>query len=170
MILTTPRLTLRPQQADDAVALFAILGDANAMRFWNRPPLTRLAVAQDLIADQLAAAEAGVCRYWTVLEQGQAIGSIDLSLIANRSAELGFLLRRDRWGFGLASEAAAAVAAFAFGSLGLARLAAAVHAHNLAARRVLEKTGFALVETRPARQADGRSVTAAFYLLTQNQA
>jgi len=168
MILTTARLLLRPQQAEDAQALFDILGDADAMRFWNRPPLTRLAVAQGLIAEQLAAQAAGLCRYWTLLEEGRVVGSIDLSLIENRSAELGFLLRRDRWGQGLASEAARAVAAFGLGAMELARLAAAVHAENRGARRVLEKTGFRLVEIRPARQADGRSVTAAFYLMTRD--
>ena len=33
MLLTTERLSLRPMLQSDAAALFAILGDAQAMRF-----------------------------------------------------------------------------------------------------------------------------------------
>ena len=163
-MLTTARLTLKPQVQTDAPALLRILGDAEAMRFWNRPPITDPAVVEGLVEEQQAAMAAGLCRYWTVWEGGDAIGSIDLSLIENQSAELGFLVRRDRWGLGLASEAASAVVAHAFGALELDRLAAGTNAGNAAARRVLEKTGFRLVEERLARLAGGALEPCAFYL------
>jgi ribosomal-protein-alanine N-acetyltransferase len=164
MSLTTERLRLRPQQPSDAAALFAILGDPEAMRFWSRPAIARLAVVEEVIAGQQAAMAEGRCCYWTVMEKDEAVGSVDLSLIEKGSAELGFLLRRDRWGFGLASEAAAAVAAHGLGAMGLARLAAAVIAENIAARRVLEKGGFALMEERDAVLAGGMRRACAFYL------
>jgi RimJ/RimL family protein N-acetyltransferase len=163
-MLTTARLTLKPQVQSDAPALLRILGDAEAMRFWNRPPITDMAVIEGLVEEQQAAMAAGLCRYWTLWEGGDAVGSIDLSLIENQSAELGFLVRRDRWGLGLASEACAAVVAHAFGALGLDRLAAGTNAGNAAARRVLEKTGFRLMEERPARLAGGALEPCAFYL------
>ena len=162
--LTTARLTLKPQAMADAPALFAVLRDGEAMRYWIRPPLTRLAVAEEILREQQAAMAAGLCRYWTLWEGGDAIGSMDLSLIRDGSAELGFLLRRDRWGAGLASEAAAAVIAHAFGAMELSRLAAAALASNVAARRVLEKAGFALVAVRPVRLPGGAVPDCAFYL------
>ena len=162
--LTTARLILKPQTMADAPALFAILGDAEAMRFWNRPAVARLAVVEETVREQQAAMAAGLCCYWTVWEGNDAIGSMDLSLIADGSAELGFLLRRDRWGQGLASEATAAVVAHAFGAMALTRLAAAALAPNAAARRVLEKSGFALVEIRPVRLPGGAVPDCAFYL------
>lgn len=165
MILTTPELILRPQLPADAPFLLAILSDPEAMRFWNRAPITDPAVVEGLMAEQQAAMAAGLCRYWTLFERDDAVGSIDLSLIGDGAAELGFLLRRDRWGRGLASQAAAAVAAHAFGGLGLTRLAAAALTENHAARRVLEKTGFALVERRAARLAGGQVADCAFYAL-----
>ncbi len=166
MILTTDRLTLRPQELDDAPALFAILGDREAMRFWSRPAIARLGIVDELVREQQEAMAGGVCRYWTALEDGQAIGSIDLSLIENASAELGFLLRRDRWGLGLATEATRAVIAQAFGALQLKRLAAAVQMGNFAARRVLEKCDFTEVESRPnIRLASGARADCAFYVL-----
>src|SRR5690242_2841856 len=94
-VLKTDRLILRPQEEADAPALFAILSDARAMRFWNRSTIARLAVVQELVREQQAAMADGLCRYWTVSEQGEAIGSVDLSLIREDSAELGFLLRPD---------------------------------------------------------------------------
>lgn len=172
MILHTQRLTLRPQEQADSPALFAILSDPQAMRFWSRPALTRLAVAEEIVREQQAAMAQGLCRYWTVLEDGDAIGSVDLSLIADGSAELGFLLRRDHWGRGVASEAVAAVVAHGLEpsgpvgrGLGLDRLAAAIRAENRAAARVLVKSAFTLVETRAdVALPDGSHGACAFYL------
>jgi RimJ/RimL family protein N-acetyltransferase len=169
MILKTARLTLKPQQASDAPALLAILSDPEAMRFWNRPPIARLAVAEELVREQQAAMAQGLCRYWTALEGDEAIGSLDLSLIAEGSAELGFLFRRDRWGLGLASEAAGAVVAHAMGPMGLRRLAAAVQTENRTAARVLEKTGFVLMERRDVAIASGERRDCTFYLLRRDQ-
>ena len=164
MDLKTLRLTLRPQLPADAPAMFAILSDAQAMRFWNRPAIARLAVVETLIGEQQAAMADGLCRYWTVIRDGDAIGSVDISLIENGSAELGFLLRRDCWGAGLGCEAVGAVIAHGFGSLGLTRLAAAVQVQNRAAARVLEKNGFAQIESRSVMLAGGGRADCDFYL------
>jgi len=166
MDLKTSRLTLRPQTQADAPALFAILNDPEAMRFWNRPAIARLEVVEEVVREQQAAMADELCRYWTLMEDGDAIGSVDLSLIADGSAELGFLLRRDRWGAGLATEAAQSAIAHGFGPLGLTRLAAAVQTENRAATRVLEKNGFKLVETRAVLLAGGERKDCGFYLLS----
>jgi ribosomal-protein-alanine N-acetyltransferase len=51
------------------------------------------------------------------------------------------VLARRSWGNGYATEAAAAVLAFAFGPLGLHRVAATCDPANIGSRRVLEKSG-----------------------------
>ena len=107
----------------------------------------------------------GICRYWTIVESRQAIGSIDLSLIRDGSAELGFLLRPDRWDQGFASEAVGTVVTYALGPLDLKRLAAAVQAENRAAARVLEKNGFSQVQQRAVTLSGGNSRICGFYLL-----
>jgi ribosomal-protein-alanine N-acetyltransferase len=164
MNLKTPHLTLRPQQEADAPALFAMLSDDRAMRFWNRAPITRLAVVEELMREQQAAMAEGLCRYWTLIRDGEAIGSVDLSLIRDGSAELGFLLRHDCWGAGLATEAVGAVISHGLGALGLTQVTAATQGENRAAARVLEKSGFRLVESRPVLLAHGQSRDCSFYL------
>ena len=165
--LTTRRLILRLQEEADAPALFAMLSDGRAMQFWNRPAIARLAVVEEMVREQQAAMAAGLCCYWTLMEAGVAIGSVDLSLIGGGSAELGFLLRPDCWGRGLASEAVAAVIAHGFGGLRLTRLAAAVQSANRAAARVLEKNGFVCVEKRTVAIASGTLRDCAFYRLSR---
>ena len=164
MILKTDRLILRPQTLADASDLFAILNDPEAMRFWNRPAISRLAIVEELMREQQSAMAEGLCRYWTVVQDNRAIGSVDLSLIQAGSAELGFLLRPDHWGMGLASEAVGAVAAHGLQALNLMRLAAVAQTGNRAAARVLEKNAFTQVESRPVLLADGQKKDCAFYL------
>jgi RimJ/RimL family protein N-acetyltransferase len=142
MILTTERLMLRPMAQSDAPALFAILGDEEAMAFWHRPRLPRLSTAEALLTDELAAMAAGGFHYWTVLKDADAIGGIDLSHDDGASAWAGFLFRKDQWGKGYGREALAAVIGHAFGPLGLNRLMARVQSGNARAVRLLENLGF----------------------------
>ena len=67
MTLKTARLTLRPQEQADASALFAILNNEEAMRFWNRPAISRLAVVEELLREQQIAMREGLCLYWTLI-------------------------------------------------------------------------------------------------------
>jgi RimJ/RimL family protein N-acetyltransferase len=71
------------------------------------------------------------------------IGDASICIDSDRDkrAEIGFSLRRDRWGDGLATEAARLLLAFGFGPLGLHRIAATAHPDNTASLRVLEKVG-----------------------------
>ena len=56
-----------------------------------------------------------------------------------------YLLKERYWGKGLATEAAAAVLARAFGELGLARVDSAAAFDNVASKRVMEKIGMRYV-------------------------
>ncbi len=145
MILKTERLRLRPLRSVDAPALFAILGDVEAMKFWDRPAVARTATATEIIASQLAAMEDGHFLYWTVWRDDDAIGSVDLSALdfTHRRGEIGFLFRRDQWGQGYGREAMGVLIGHAFGQLRLERLEARVHAANAPAKKLLRLLGFA---------------------------
>lgn len=78
---------------------------------------------------------------------GKVIGSIALmrekSDLVRREeeAEIGYVLRRDMWGRGFATEAAGAVMRWAYQEQGISRLVATCRPENGASVRVLEKLG-----------------------------
>jgi RimJ/RimL family protein N-acetyltransferase len=86
---------------------------------------------------------------------GALVGSIELDGIDLRrsQAEMGYWVRTDRWGRGYASEAARAMLAYGFETLGLHKVRADVAVGNHASARVLEKLAFTregtLREDRP---------------------
>ena len=169
-VLPTTRLSLRPLQQGDAAALFAILGDPAAMEFWDRDPLPRLATAEALLADELAAMAAGSFLAWMAMKGGDAIGSLDLSRFEGGGAWLGFLLRRDQWGHGLAREALEAVIKHAFAELALERLWARVQTGNQRAIRLLRGLGFAESERLPGHvRRGGKAYDCAVFLLERAQ-
>ena len=83
-------------------------------------------------------------QYWPVfaLKTGDLIGCCGLRMRGDGEYELGFHLRPQYWGKGLASEAGRAVIARAFEEYGIAGLRAGHHPQNSASRHVLEKLGF----------------------------
>ncbi len=73
---------------------------------------------------------------------GEVAGSIGIVRSGDRSGELGYWLGAEHWGRGIATAAVRAVAAHAFGRLGVDRLEARTFADNAASIRVLEQAGF----------------------------
>jgi RimJ/RimL family protein N-acetyltransferase len=167
MILTTSRLLLRPMRPDDAPALFAILGDAEAMAFWDRPALPRLATLEAQMADELAAMATGSALYWTVFQE-DAIGAVDLSNLDGQDASVGFAFRRDRWGRGLAREAVAGLIDHAFDGLRLHRVVAAVQTGNRRAIRLLDALGFQKEEALSDIVREGETRSRVLYALNRS--
>jgi RimJ/RimL family protein N-acetyltransferase len=145
-ILTTARLSLRPLDENDGAAVFAMMSDDEAMRFWDWPAFIDRETVDEIVAGQLAGVRSGDALYWAVTLSGndRAIGVCDLSGIDmhHRRAEIGFLFARAHWGKGYAAEAMAKVVAHAFGPLGIERLWARFHAGNDASKKLLTNLGF----------------------------
>jgi len=81
-------------------------------------------------------------QYWPIFLNGAHAGCCGLKPKREQVLELGFQLRPEQWGKGLAVEAARAVIAHAFAHCGARALSAGHHPRNEASRRVLEKLGF----------------------------
>lgn len=73
----------------------------------------------------------------------EIIGAIGLRIRSsfNRSGDLGYWIRRDLWGHGLATEATQRIIQFGFDDLNMNRLWATASTKNLASLRVLQKAG-----------------------------
>lgn len=149
--LLTERLLLRPLVEDDLDDLAAVYTHPEVARWIG--PHTHADVAEELRRQIGHQAEHG-WSLWAVREResGRLVGDCGLQPLEHRGpeVELGYDLHPDVWGRGLATEAARAVVAAAFGPLGLDRIVAVVRPDHVASQRVLEKAGLARVEERTA--------------------
>jgi len=147
--ILTPRLVLRAFEDPDAVGLLALYGEPRVCRYYDLEPFVELAQAQEQLERFRARWGDGVGARWAVTDRvsGRFLGDCgiqDLSPV-DRRAELGYALRADVWGQGLATEAVGAVVDHVFEhwpGLELHRLVATVDPRNEASRRVLGKLGF----------------------------
>lgn len=151
MRLETERLLLRPLTRDDLDAMTILLGDAEALAYWGAP-LDRDG-ARAWIERNIARYERdgfGRCAViWRAT--GELVGDCGLVRTEVEGApevELGWIVRHDHWGRGIATEAGAAWRDYAFELAGLDRIVSMISEVNLASRRVAEKLGMSL--ERPA--------------------
>jgi len=144
--LSTEDLCLRPSKLSDAEGMFAMLSDAQSMKYWSTPPITDVNDALQVLREDLESDAQGNSLCWAVTLRGQdeMIGKCILFQFnqAHHRAEIGFILNRDYWRQGLMHQALKAVIEFAFGTLELHRIEADVDPENAASLKVLEKLGF----------------------------
>ncbi|MBH3339287.1 GNAT family N-acetyltransferase [Pseudomonas mendocina] len=144
--LTTPRLVLRPLQAADAPALFAIFSDPQVMQYWNTPPWGCEAVARDYIREEQQAMHDGQRLTLAIVDRNSAelIGKCLLFSYhpESRRAEIGFGIASSAWGKGYVQEAAGELLRHGFETLELNRVEAEIDPSNAASGRALERLGF----------------------------
>ena len=139
---------LRPFQSEDLTAIESLYGDPRVSRHLENGPYRPAKAAKlarralDAAIEQLTLAGYGPL---AVLENDRLVGAAGvqpLPILGPERLELSYLIASDRWGLGLATEAAAAVVGDAFGRLGRDHLVAVARPDNAASRRVLDKLGF----------------------------
>jgi RimJ/RimL family protein N-acetyltransferase len=137
----TARLTFRPWRDDDLPVARAIFGDSRVTAFVGGPFDDAQIHAR--LAFELANQRDHGVAYWPMfLSAARLAGCCGLKPRGSGELELGFYLVPASWGGGLAVEAARAVIAFAWDTLGVARLFAGHHPDNEGSRRTLAKLGF----------------------------
>jgi RimJ/RimL family protein N-acetyltransferase len=143
-ILETPRLVLRELTAEDADALAHIISDPETMRYYPAP-YDRAGVEQWIARNRQRYKDDGVGLWAMVLKSpGELIGDCGIirqEVEGEHLYEVGYHLRRDFWGQGLATEAAIACRDWAFANLETDRVISLIRPENLASRRVAERNG-----------------------------
>ena len=146
-ILETSRLILREFSPEDADALASVLSDRETMRFYPAP-FDRAAVEEWIARNRSRYQKDGHGLWAMVLKaSGELIGDCGLtfqSVEDVEETEIGYHVRRDLWGQGLATEAACACRDFGFAKLPIERLVSIIRLENQPSRRVAEKTGMTL--------------------------
>ena len=144
--IETQRLVLRDMRRADVDGLHRIFSDPLLMRFW---PVFERVDTEDWVEESLRRYARDGFGMWTLTLRGsdEAVGDCGMILHEVDGAMetgIGWHLRRDLWGRGLATEAALASRDYAFERMGVRRLVATIHPDNLASRRVAEKIGMTL--------------------------
>ncbi len=137
----------RQFRADDAQLLFELDGDPEVMRFITKGKPTPMARIQNEIIPRFLDyyKQSPPRGFWAahLRETGDFIGWFHLrpDMISPEEMDLGYRLRRNMWGRGLATEGSRALVQNALGQWHYPKVCARTLAGNLASRRVMEKAG-----------------------------
>ncbi len=146
-IIETPRLILREFTPDDVAGLALMYADPETMRFIGPGGTIDLEGTR-------ASIERTIARN---AEQGFGLWAVDLKPVrrlvgrcglilwddidGREEMEVAYLIARDQWGHGLATEAATAIRDHAFAELGRTRLISMMYPANAASAAVARKVG-----------------------------
>lgn len=150
MIAETARVRLRTWTERDAPAAFELWGDPAVMAMIPEPPFATVERTERALGAAIETQlRTGFC-VWAVeeIETGDVVGCCGFHPPddADEDYELVYHLRRDRWGRGLATEAAGAALGYLFEHRPAATVVATVSRDNSASERVLTKLGFSFSE------------------------
>lgn len=147
-VIESRRIRLRPLTPDDGGAVYAAIdasrSEISRWMSWCHPNYSRVDSDQYL-ALQPAAWERGE-EFALAIEDaatGELIGGTGINFIdwPNRRANLGYWIRTDRTGAGIAAEAVRLLAPAALADLELERIEIVAAIANVASQRVAEKAG-----------------------------
>jgi RimJ/RimL family protein N-acetyltransferase len=146
ILLHTARLYLRWLRDEDAPLLFTLDTNPEVMRFISKGQPTPWEKFQNVYWPRmLKASRWPPSGFWAahLNADDQFIGWFHLrpDKIVPAEMELGYRLKREAWGRGLATEGARALVAKSFGEWNYTKVCARTLVGNLASRRVMEKAG-----------------------------
>lgn len=144
--IRTERLILRPIALEDLDAYAAIYADPDVVRFLSDGETATGDETREWIEGSIRRNELDGWDRRSVLlgSDGTVIGRCGLSIWeieGHTEHEIGWVLDRERWGCGYATEAAIAMRDRAFGELGLTRLISLIDGGNDASKNVARKLG-----------------------------
>ena len=165
--------TLRPVTLEDAPAMFEYASD-EAVTSYTFPTNQSLEETRNNIALFYLSSPLG--RWGIELkENGKFIGTIDLLDLdlCLKKGSIGYVLNKDYWNQGLATEATKTVIALAFEQLEMNKLIAVHDKDNPASGRVMAKSGMQFSHEEAYAMLDpheeGRMVTRVHYVLTKEE-
>ena len=144
--LNTADLCLRSPALTDATGMFAMLSDAETVRYWSHQPVTDISEAVKKLNENLESDAQGNSITWaiTMKDDDSMIGHCVLFHFDQDShrAEIGFMMNRDYWQRGYMQQVLQAVLDFGIEKLELHRFEADVDPGNNGSLALLEKLGF----------------------------
>ncbi len=150
IVIETPRLILRQITWEDLDQLATILSDPVVMEFY--PSIYTYAQTQEHIKRIINCYQKNSFGLWATIHKNsnQLIGRCGLiaqQVDGKEEVEIGYLLAKEYWGYGLGTEAAIAIRNYAFIELGLPRLISLIDPRNIASQKVALKNGMKYEKT-----------------------
>jgi RimJ/RimL family protein N-acetyltransferase len=150
--IRTERLLLRLPEASDAPAYLAIHEDTALLhRIPLLTPRGDISVAWRNIALMIGHWYLRGYGEWTVVEivTGEIVGRVGFNHPEGAGGiELGWIIRRDRWQRGLATEAARAALDWGWSATAIEHMQCTIQTNNLASIRIAERLGASVERTK----------------------
>jgi|TARA_B100001971_G_C18246012_1_gene574289 ribosomal-protein-alanine N-acetyltransferase len=155
VIVETHRLFIRVWKEQDQSLLHTIMSDADVMRYvWDYKPPT-IGQIQDFVGKCIREAdEQGWTTWALILKENLSLIGYCGFLTRNYGeyegeTEIGWLVAKEHWGKGIATEAAKAVLDFGFSAWKFDRVIASARSENTQSVKVMIKIGMSLLENSP---------------------
>jgi RimJ/RimL family protein N-acetyltransferase len=143
--IATERLTLRPMRAGDVEDVHAYHSLPEVCRYVPYEPRTREEVVEKVAKYSTALTLAGDGDYWqlAIEREGRVIGDVYFTIasVEHATGEIGWTMHPDHHGNGYMTEAAGAILALAFHTLGLHRVCARLDPRNHASAALCRRLG-----------------------------
>lgn len=150
MIIKTERLTLAPMDMQYAESMYAYAGDAENTAYMMFLPLESMEEAAEWTREAMAQWQSDKPSQleFAMLHEGRHIGSMTLYFLDDRRhGELGWVVHRDCWNKGFATEAAQGIISRAKTEWGINRIIACCDSENEGSKGVMRKLGMKLCAT-----------------------
>ncbi len=144
--IVTDRLVIRPWEAHDEPGFRQMAADPDMVRYTSvRRPWSDERIADFFARQRRHLAARGFC-FGALFDRAsdRVAGLCGFQPSGADEVEIGWWVRKDLWGRGLATAAGAAALGHAWDVLGLDRVIAVAYAANLPSIRIMEKLGFHL--------------------------
>ncbi|MDC9833335.1 GNAT family N-acetyltransferase [Rhizobium binxianense] len=142
VILKTPRLSFVMWDEGDAALVQQLHSTMATTRYLPGQAPWSLEKAEERLRGWFVEqARDGTTKYKIVAEDGGFLGRAGISKFRGEQFELGYSLREEAWGKGMATEAAIALSDWFFDRQLASGFIAFTHPENIASQRVLQKIG-----------------------------
>jgi RimJ/RimL family protein N-acetyltransferase len=131
-------VSLRPLAVTDIASVEAALLDPEICRWFDNRGVT----AREVVERAVARWQAEDAAEFAVLDAGECVGSLWLTLGADSRATAGYWLLQGARGKGLAAHALVLVSRWGFDELGVKRIGLLADPRNVASARVAARAGF----------------------------
>ena len=166
--IKTERLILRPLCSDDLYEVNDYSANADNTKYLTLPN-TNLKETQEYLKWVSDEWNKDIQTYYgfAVTLNGKLIGEIAFGgEYGTNEVSIGWIIHRDFWNCGYATEATAAIIDFCFNSMGITKITTSCDIENTASRRIMEKLGMQLEsEHKPWEYRDGKLSKEGSYFL-----